>query len=150
MARLIRQRKCASAQTACSVGVESADLPEKLLTKPRRVAFLGNSLPRRCGIATFTTDLQQAIAATGATSDTAIAAMTDDGRQYDYPPVVRLQIHDQKIEEYEWAAHLLNAEQFDVLSLQHEFGIFGGDAGSHVLTLLAKVDMPIEIGRAHV
>lgn len=143
MARRIRQRKCASAQTARSVGVESADLPEKLLTKPRRVAFLGNSLPRRCGIATFTTDLQQAIAATGATSDTAIAAMTDDGRQYDYPPVVRLQIHDQKLEEYEWAAHLLNAEQFDVLSLQHEFGIFGGDAGSHVMTLLAKVDMPI-------
>jgi glycosyltransferase involved in cell wall biosynthesis len=107
------------------------------------VAFLGNSLPRRCGIATFTTDLQQAVAATGATSSTAIVAMTDDDRVYDYPPVVRLQVHDQKVEEYERAARFLNSEQFDVLCLQHEFGIFGGEAGSHVMTLLAGVDMPI-------
>jgi glycosyltransferase involved in cell wall biosynthesis len=113
------------------------------LTRLRRVAFLGNSLPRRCGIATFTTDLQQAIGATGATSDTAIVAMTDDDRHYDYPAVVRLQVHDQKVEEYERAARFLNAEHFDVLSLQHEFGIFGGEAGSHVMTLLAGVDMPI-------
>ena len=109
----------------------------------RRVAFIGNSLPRRCGIATFTTDLQQAVAATGATSDTAIVAMTDDGRHYDYPPAVRLQVHDEKIEEYERAAHFLNAEQFDVVSLQHEFGIFGGDAGSHITTLLAGLAMPV-------
>jgi glycosyltransferase involved in cell wall biosynthesis len=113
------------------------------LTRLRRVAFLGNSLPRRCGIATFTTDLQQAVGATGATSDTAIVAMTDDDRHYDYPSVVRLQVPDQKVEEYERAARFLNAEQFDVLSLQHEFGIFGGDAGGHVMTLLSGVDMPI-------
>jgi glycosyltransferase involved in cell wall biosynthesis len=113
------------------------------LTRLRRVAFLGNSLPRRCGIATFTTDLQQAVVAAGATSSTAIVAMTDDDRVYDYPPVVRLQVHDQKVEEYERAARFLNSEQFDVLCLQHEFGIFGGEAGSHVVTLLAGVDMPI-------
>ena len=82
--------------------------PEKLLTPPsRRVAFIGNSLPRRCGIATFTTDLQQAVAATGATADTAIVAMTDGDRHYDYPSVVRLEVHDEKIEEYERAAHYL-------------------------------------------
>jgi glycosyltransferase involved in cell wall biosynthesis len=113
------------------------------LTRLRRVAFLGNSLPRRCGIATFTTDLQQAVAATGATSDTAIVAMTDDDRYYDYPAVVRLQVHDQKVEEYERAARFLNAEQFEVLSLQHEFGIFGGEAGGHVMTLLKGLHMPI-------
>ena len=113
------------------------------MTRLRRVAFLGNSLPRRCGIATFTTHLQQAIAATGATSDTAIVAMTDEGRDYDYPSVVRLQVHDQKVEEYEQAAHFLNVEQFEVVSLQHEFGIFGGDAGGHVMTLLAGLSMPV-------
>lgn len=113
------------------------------MTRLRRVAFLGNSLPRRCGIATFTTDLQQSVAATGATSDTAIVAMTDDGHHYAYPPVVRLQVHDEKVEEYERAAHYLNSEQFDVVSLQHEFGIFGGDAGSHVITLLTGLNMPI-------
>jgi glycosyltransferase involved in cell wall biosynthesis len=107
------------------------------------VAFLGNSLPRRCGIATFTTDLQQAIASTGTTSDTAIVAMTDEDRDYLYPSVVRLQVHDQKIEEYERAARFLNAQQFEVVSLQHEFGIFGGDAGCHVMTLLAGLSMPV-------
>ena len=117
--------------------------PEKLLIRPRSVAFLGNSLPRRCGIATFTTDLQQAIAATGATSDTAVVAMTDEGRDYHYPPVVRLQVHDQKVEDYERAARFLNAQQFEVVSLQHEFGIFGGDAGGHIVTLLAGLSMPV-------
>src|SRR4051794_35777409 len=60
---------------------------EKVLTRARRVAFVGNSLPRRCGIATFTTHLQQAIDSTGATSSTSVVAMTDEGRQYDYPSV---------------------------------------------------------------
>ena len=109
----------------------------------RSVALLGNSLPRRCGIATFTTDLHQAIVSTGATSDTAVVAMTDENRDYHYPPVVRLQVHDQKVEEYERAARFLNAQQFEVVSLQHEFGIFGGEAGGHVMTLLAGLSMPV-------
>jgi glycosyltransferase involved in cell wall biosynthesis len=113
------------------------------LTRTRRVAFIGNSLPRRCGIATFTTHLQQAIASTGATSSTAIVAMTDEDRRYDYPPIVGLQVHDQRIEEYQQAARFLNAEQFDVVSLQHEFGIFGGEAGGHIMTLLAGLSMPV-------
>ncbi len=95
----------------------------------RRVAFLGNSPPRRCGIATFTNDLQQAIAATGMTSDTAIVAMTDEGSHYDYPPAVLLEVHEKKFEEYERAAQLLNAGRYDVVCLQHEFGIFGGGRG---------------------
>jgi glycosyltransferase involved in cell wall biosynthesis len=114
-----------------------------LLILPRRVAFVGNSLPRRCGIATFTTDLQQAIAANGATFDTAIVAMTDEGRHYDYPPIVRHQVHEANLDGYERAAHFLNTEAFDVVSLQHEFGIFGGDAGGHIMTLLAGLAMPI-------
>lgn len=110
---------------------------------PRRVAFVGNSLPRRCGIATFTTDLQQAIAANGGTFETAIVAMTDEGRHYDYPPIVRLQVHEGSLSGYERAAHFLNKEGFDVVSLQHEFGIFGGDAGGHIMTLLVGLAMPI-------
>ena len=68
------------------------------MTQLSRLAFIGNSLPRRCGIATFTTDLQQAIAASDAQVETSIVAMTDHGHAYDYPPVVRLQINDDKIE----------------------------------------------------
>jgi glycosyltransferase involved in cell wall biosynthesis len=113
------------------------------LTSSQRVAFIGNSLPRRCGIATFTTDLQQAIAASAGSSATAIVAMTDEGRDYEYPPVVRMQIHANDLEEYERAAQFLNAEEFDVISLQHEYGIFGGDAGGHILTLLKNLTMPV-------
>jgi glycosyltransferase involved in cell wall biosynthesis len=113
------------------------------LTAPRRFAFIGNSLPRRCGIATFTTDLQQAIAASRPNSHSGIVAMTDTGRHYDYPPVVLRQIDDQNPGEYARAATFLNAGRFDVVSLQHEFGIFGGESGSHILTLLSSVTMPI-------
>ncbi|KGM36067.1 glycosyltransferase family 4 protein [Inquilinus limosus] len=113
------------------------------MTQPIRVAFIGNSLPRRCGIATFTTDLQQAVAASEAVAETCIAAMTDHGQAYDYPPAVRIEIADDRIEEYVRAADILNAGRFDVVSLQHEFGIFGGEAGCHVMALLSRLTMPV-------
>ena len=106
-----------------------------------RVAFIGNSLPRRCGIATFTTDLQQAVARSREGIATSIVAMTDHGQAYDYPSVVGAQINDERIEDYASAAEFLNAGQFEVASLQHEFGIFGGDAGSHILALPLSVGM---------
>jgi glycosyltransferase involved in cell wall biosynthesis len=113
------------------------------MTSLRRVAFIGNSLPRRCGIATFTTDLQQAIAASSIDVETAIVAMNDHRHVYDYPPVVRIQINDDAIEDYRAAAAFLNANQFEVVSLQHEFGIFGGEAGDHILALLSRLTMPV-------
>ncbi len=113
------------------------------MTPARRIAFIGNSLPRRCGIATFTTDLQQAVAASGGVAETVIVAMTDGDRHYDYPATVRLQINDEKLEEYQRAAQFLNAGQFAVVCLQHEFGIFGGEAGSHIVSLLANLTVPI-------
>src|SRR3954465_14543797 len=108
-----------------------------------RVAFIGNSLPRRCGIATFTTDLQQAIAASSAQLKTSIVAMTDHGQAYDYPPVVRFQVNDDKIADYVRAADFLNASQCEIVSLQHEFGIFGGEAGGHIMELLSRLTMPV-------
>src|SRR6266853_1990617 len=116
---------------------------EVRMTSLRRLAFVGNSLPRRCGIATFTTDLQQSISKSRVGVETAIVAMTDHGHAYEYPPAVRLQINDAKLDEYDRAAEFLNAEQFELVCLQHEFGIFGGDAGSHILALLARLTMPI-------
>ena len=99
------------------------------MTPPLRIAFIGNSLPRRCGIATFTSDLQLAVAASRPGTETAIFAMTDRGQSYAYPPVVRMQIQDESLEDYVRAADELNAGKFDAVSLQHEFGIFGGPAG---------------------
>jgi glycosyltransferase involved in cell wall biosynthesis len=113
------------------------------MTQLRRLAIIGNALPRRCGIATFTTDLQSAIATSFPELDTAIVAMNDHGQAYDYPATVRLQVRDERIEDYRNAADALNAGQFDVVSLQHEFGIFGGDAGSHILTLTERLTMPV-------
>lgn len=107
-----------------------------------RLAFIGNSLPRRCGIATFTTDLQQAIATSRPDIDTSIVAMTDHGA-YDYPSVVRLEVSDDDIDDYRRAADVLNAGRFDAVSLQHEFGIFGGEAGSHIMTLLSRLTVPV-------
>jgi glycosyltransferase involved in cell wall biosynthesis len=108
-----------------------------------RVAFIGNSLPRRCGIATFTTDLQQAVAKSPAAVETCIVAMTDHDNAYDYPSAVRLQINDGRLDDYERAATFLNAGQFGAVSLQHEFGIFGGEAGGYIMTLLARLTMPV-------
>ncbi|QPF83963.1 glycosyltransferase family 4 protein [Bradyrhizobium genosp. L] len=108
-----------------------------------RVAFIGNSLPRRCGIATFTTDLQHAVAASRPDLETVVVAMTDHGQAYDYPSAVGFQINDDRPEDYVRAAEFLNRGRFEVASLQHEFGIFGGDSGSHILALLSRLNMPV-------
>ena len=113
------------------------------MTPFRRIAVIGNSLPRRCGIATFTTDLQQAISTSRPNPETCIVAMTDHGQAYDYPAAVGFQIKDDNIEEYMRAADFLNAGRFDTVCLQHEFGIFGGEAGAHILVLLSRLTMPV-------
>jgi glycosyltransferase involved in cell wall biosynthesis len=114
-----------------------------MTTPLRRLALIGNSLPRRCGIATFTTDLQQAIARSPADIDTTIVAMTDEGNRYDYPAVVRFQINDNEPDDYEDAAAFLNDGSFDAISLQHEFGIFGGEAGELIVPLLSRLKAPL-------
>jgi glycosyltransferase involved in cell wall biosynthesis len=113
------------------------------MTFPLRIAFIGNSLPRRCGIATFTSDLQEAVSASSARVEASIVAMNDRGESYAYPSVVREQIRDDVLEDYVRAADELNARRLDVVCLQHEFGIFGGEAGANVLTLLSRLEMPI-------
>ena len=69
--------------------------------------------------------------------------MTDHDQTYDYPASVALQIKDDSIEEYVGAAAFLNAGRFDIVCLQHEFGIFGGEAGAHILELLSRLTMPV-------
>src|ERR1700723_271805 len=113
------------------------------MTPLRRIAFIGNSLPRRCGIATFTTDLQQAVSTSRTNLGTCIVAMTDHGQAYDYPASVAFQIKDDNIDEYARAADFLNAGRFDAVCLQHEFGIFGGEAGAYILELLSHLTMPV-------
>jgi glycosyltransferase involved in cell wall biosynthesis len=111
------------------------------MSSASRIAFIGNSLPRRCGIATFTTDLQQAVA--GRSVGTSIVAMTDRDRFYAYPETVGFEVRDDNLADYIAAADHINQGGFDAVSLQHEFGIFGGEAGSHILTLVERLRPPI-------
>src|SRR6266850_1402998 len=109
----------------------------------RRIAMLGNHLPRQCGIATFTTDLAEALARARPKNDCFVLAVNDAGRRHAYPPRVQFEITEPDLISYRRAADFLNVSGVDVLSLQHEYGIFGGKAGSHVLTLLRELRMPI-------
>lgn len=109
----------------------------------RRIAMLGNHLPRQCGIATFTTDLSDAIAAVGPDLDCFVLAMNDGSHQHAYPPRVRFELADNDAAAYTRAADFLNVNAVDVISVQHEYGIFGGKGGSHLLPLLRELRMPI-------
>jgi glycosyltransferase involved in cell wall biosynthesis len=107
------------------------------------IAFIGNHLPRHCGIATFTHDLHRGVSIARPDLETCVVAMTDPGRTYDYPAAVRFQVHDDMIAEYIQAAEFLNNARFDVACLQHEYGIFGGEAGGNITELLSRLNMPI-------
>lgn len=109
----------------------------------RRVAVLGNHLPRQCGIATFTTHLSDAIQAQGDDLDCFVLAMNDGSNRYQYPARVRFEITEGDLSSYRRAADFLNVNTVDVLCVQHEFGIFGGKVGAHVLVLLRELRMPI-------
>ena len=109
----------------------------------RTVAFLGDYLPRKCGIATFTTDLRCAVAAEFPAMKCLVVPVNDLEGGYDYPPEVRFEITEQDLPSYLRAADFLNITDLDLICVEHEFGIFGGPAGSHLLALLRELRMPI-------
>ncbi|MBI5820443.1 MAG: glycosyltransferase family 4 protein [Verrucomicrobia bacterium] len=109
----------------------------------RKVAFLGDYLPRKCGIATFTTDLRCAVAGEFPAMQCPVVPVNDREGGYEYPAEVRFEIAEQDLPSYLRAADFLNITDVDVVCVEHEFGIFGGPAGSHVLALLRELRMPI-------
>lgn len=113
------------------------------LPLPTRIAFIGNYLPRQCGIATFTTDLCTAMAAEFGDDRLFAIPVNDPDSSYQYPERVRIEIEQEDGSSYERAAEFLNFNRNDLVCLQHEYGIFGGVAGSHVLALLRKLKMPL-------
>lgn len=108
-----------------------------------RIAFVGNYLPRQCGIATFTTHLCESMAVEFPLSECIALAMNDRQKRYDYPARVRFDLDQEDLQAYERAAEYLNMQDLDVVCLQHEFGIYGGAAGSHILTLIRKLKAPL-------
>lgn len=109
----------------------------------RRVAVIGNHLPRRCGIATFTTDLVQGLRKLQDDVEFLVLPMNDRVTGYDYPEPVRFEIDDKNPESYRLAADFLNINNIDAVIVQHEYGIFGGAYGSYLVDLLDEIRMPV-------
>ncbi|NUN92217.1 MAG: glycosyltransferase [Verrucomicrobiae bacterium] len=109
----------------------------------QRIAIVGNYLPRKCGIATFSSDLRAALTAQYAQSEVLMIPVNDLEERYSYPEEVRFEIEEQDTASYQRAADFLNISNVDVVSVQHEFGIFGGPSGSHILNLLRNLRMPV-------
>ena len=107
------------------------------------VAVIGNYSPRQCGIATFTTDLVEALSTEAPDINCWAVAMNDRPEGYAYPEKVRFEINQNKLTDYSIASEFLNINQVDIVCLQHEYGIFGGPAGSHLLKLLLELRMPV-------
>src|SRR5437588_392512 len=116
-------------------------LPRPIL--PSRVAIIGNYLPRKCGIATFTTDLCDAIHAEYRATELLALPVNDTAEGYSYPARVRFELSQDTLGSYRQAADFLNFGNIDLVCLQHEYGIFGGPAGSHILELLRRLQMPM-------
>lgn len=115
----------------------------KDLSKIQKIAFVGDHLPRKCGIATFTTDLLGAVAAAYPQSRCFCVSVNDIKEGYEYPEDVRFEIEEQDLSSYLRAADFLNISNVDMVCLQHEFGIYGGIVGSHILAFLRELRMPV-------
>src|SRR5689334_11240948 len=121
------------------------DLVMSETPKIQKIAFIGDHLPRKCGIATFTSDLLGAVQSAHPASRCLAVSVNDLPGGYEYPDVVRFEIEEQDLSSYLRAADFLNISNVDVVCLQHEFGIYGGPAGGHILALLRELRMPVVI-----
>lgn len=109
----------------------------------RSVALIGSYVPRRCGIATFMADLKGGLSLASNNLHVEVIAMNDDRSGHDYPSEVEFEIGQNELADYRMAADHLNATRIDVVSVQHEFGIFGGSDGAHILKLIGQLRMPV-------
>ncbi len=115
----------------------------KNLSRTSHLAFVGDYVPRRCGIATFTADICEAIAEEFPETKCIVGSVNDCEGGYDYPSRVKFEFEEKEIASYRRAAEFLNINNVEVVSVQHEFGIYGGPAGIHLLELLQGVRMPV-------
>jgi len=117
---------------------------EHLVRYPKSIAVIGNHLPRKCGIATFTTDLCNALATELPNPENVIAlAMDDVPGGYPYPDRVGFEIRDNMPADYLRAAEYLHVKEIEVAILQHEYGIYGGQCGANIFQLLENLRIPI-------
>jgi glycosyltransferase involved in cell wall biosynthesis/CBS domain-containing protein len=109
------------------------------------VAFISTYPPRECGIATFTTHLVDSMSTFcgQAVSPPVVMALNDKGSSYDYETRVKYQIDANELASYTKAAHYVNASDIDVVNIQHEYGIFGGEWGEYINGFLKRIEKPV-------
>ena len=107
------------------------------------IALIGNFLPRKCGLATFTTDTYAALRERFPDMQVDVYAMDDRPGSYDFPPEVTRTIPEDDRLAYSEAARAIEASGAQAVWLQHEYGIFGGAAGDYILALLDRVSLPV-------
>jgi len=110
---------------------------------PNKIAFIGDYLPRKCGIATFTSDIFTSINLQYQKNNCFVIAVNDTKEGYNYPNEVKFEIEEQELASYQRAADFINFNNIEIVSLQHEFGIYGGKSGSHILALLRDLHVPV-------
>ncbi|MFW6139649.1 MAG: glycosyl transferase family 1, partial [Spirochaetota bacterium] len=123
--------------------MEKGSFQKRTFFKPNIIALVGTYIPRKCGIATFTSDLLRSLQAESSESRFWAVAMNDTPEGYDYPSEVRFEVNHNRIQEYQLAGDFLNINKVDVVCIQHEYGIFGGKHGSHILSLLRNIRVPL-------
>lgn len=125
-----------------AAGSDCAGAPARATAASTSVVMVGSYVPRQCGIATFTRDVAQSLISTGHGVHVSIVAVNDKPATYDYPDEVEFEIERDCLDDYKIVADHLNANNVDVVCIQHEFGIYGGSDGTHVLELLRRLRMP--------
>lgn len=121
----------------------SSHHPSDSASFPEKVTVIGNYPPRRCGIATFTHDLRKALTEARPECSLPVVTLTDQPESYDYPSEVRLEIMEDQLDQYAQAGHFIDDNGGQAICLQHEFGIFGGPSGEHLLELLDNTELPV-------
>ncbi|WP_440948463.1 glycosyltransferase family 4 protein [Methanosarcina sp. T3] len=113
------------------------------MKKQLKVLFIGTYVPKECGIATFTFDLLNSVAGVHDDIHCEIIALSDPTETYNYPEEVVFQIQRNKLEDYYRAADFINQSDADIVCLQHEFGLFWGNAGDYIFALLSGINRPV-------
>ena len=109
----------------------------------KHLAMIGNFLPRQCGLATFTTDVWQAMRDRFPEVQVDVYAMDDHPGRYAYPPAVTGTIPQHELAGYLDTARKIEASGAQAIWVQHEYGIYGGPAGEHLLALLDRTTLPV-------
>ena len=107
--------------------------------------YISSFIPRKCGIATYTKDLTVAINLINPCSKAEIMALIKPEDKINYPPQVKFKIYQNKIESYIKAADYINKSKADLVLLEHEFGLYGGEFGEYIIKLLELIEKPLII-----